>query len=94
MIRFDRPNVEYESALFNAVSAALNRRPGSEFEIIAVTPNQGTPAQVALAANDARRDAERVLRSLTAMGLPPARVNLSAASSADARTNEVQLYIR
>ena len=94
VVRFDRPNVEYENALFNAVSAALDRRPGSAFELVAVTPNRGTPAQVALGANDARRDSERVLRSLIAMGLPPERVNVSAASSTDAQTNEVHLYIR
>lgn len=94
VVRFDRPNVEYENALFNAVSAALDRRPGSAFELVAVTPSRGTPAQVALGANDARRDSERVLRSLIAMGLPPERVNVSAASSTDAQTNEVHLYIR
>jgi hypothetical protein len=28
------------------------------------------------------------------MGLPANRLNLSATSSADARTNEVQIYVR
>ena len=94
VIRFDRPVVEYEQPLFTAVSEALDRRPSAIFELVAVAPETGTPAQVALSASRARRNAEKVLRTLSAMGLPADRIGLSATSSTDARSAEVHVYVR
>ncbi|MBU0725507.1 MAG: hypothetical protein KJ904_09825 [Alphaproteobacteria bacterium] len=94
VIRFDRPNVSYEEALYNAVSTALERRPDASFDLVAVSTNRGGAAQTSLNSTNARRNAERVLRTLTDMGLPAARVNLSAASSGDSAGNEVHLYVR
>jgi hypothetical protein len=94
VIRFDRPNVEYEQALYSAVSRALERRPQAGFDLVAVAPNQGSAAAVARSSNAARRNAENVLRSLTSMGLPASRVTLSAGTSGEAQTNEVHVYVR
>jgi hypothetical protein len=94
VIRFDKPNPDYEQALFAAVSAALDRRPNAAFDLVAVSPNVGTPAQVSLNTNKARRDADKVLRSLTSMGLSPDRVSLSSMTSQTAQSNEVHLYVR
>ncbi|MCZ6453653.1 MAG: hypothetical protein O6909_05365 [Alphaproteobacteria bacterium] len=94
VIRFDREDVPYEEPLFTAVSEALNRRPSAVFDLVSVVPQQGTPAQVALNANTARRNAERVLRNLTAMGLPTDRISLSATSSSETTSSEVHVYVR
>lgn len=94
VIRFDRPKVEYEQALYTAVSRALERRPQAGFDLVAVAPGQGSAAHVARGANTARRSAERVLRSLTSMGLPPSRVNMSAGTSGETQTAEVHVYVR
>ena len=94
VIRFDRPDVAYQDPLYTAVSQALERRPGTAFELVAVSPDRGTPAQIALLANDARRNAERVMRTLTAMGLPTGQMSLSAGTSNNASTTEVHLYLR
>ena len=94
VIRFDRPNPAYEQALYTAVSRAMERRPNAVFDLVAVSPNRGSQAQVALASANAKRQAETVLRSLTEMGLPPDRVTLSSETSASAQTNEVQLFVR
>lgn len=93
-IRFDHPNVNYEQAVYTAVSRALERRPQARFELVAVTPDAGTPAQVALNTDASKHNAENVLRSLTGMGLPPDRVTLSAMSSPQVRSNEVRIYVR
>ncbi len=93
-IRFDRANVAYEQQLYNAVSQALERRPDASFDVVAVAPNRGGAGQVALSSGAARRNAEQVLRSLTDMGLPPARVAISATSSPAVDTNEVQIFVR
>jgi hypothetical protein len=94
VIRFDRPNVAYQQALYTAVNRALQRRPQSGFDLVAVAPAQGSPAQVSVSSNRAKRNAEGVLRSLSEMGLPLERVRLSSITSPEAQTNEVHLYVR
>jgi hypothetical protein len=93
IIRFDRANVAYDQALYTAVSRTLESRPNTAFELVAVAPASGGAARVALNSNKARRNAERVMRSLQGMGLPPARVAVSARTSKTAQSNEVHLYI-
>jgi hypothetical protein len=94
VIRFDRPNVPYQEPLFTAVSEALNRRPGSVFDVVSIVSQRGTPAQVALNANQARRNAEQVLQNLSRMGLPSDRLSLNSTSSGEVTNNEVRIYVR
>jgi hypothetical protein len=94
VIRFDRPGVAYQQALYNAVSRALERKPNASFDILAVSPQRGSAAQVALSGTQAKRDAEGVLRALADMGLPPNRVKLSSSVSPDADSNEVHIFVR
>ena len=94
LIRFDRPNVDYEQALYYAVNQAFQRRPDVNFDLVAVTPAVGDPAKVALETNRSRRNAELVLRSLVNLGLPPDRVSLAATSSSGAQVNDVHIYVR
>ncbi|MDP7643041.1 MAG: hypothetical protein QGI52_11400, partial [Alphaproteobacteria bacterium] len=94
VIRFDRANVEFKQALYSAISTALERRPQSTFDLVAVAPNQGSPADVALATNASKRHAETVLQALGEMGLPSNRVTLSSTTSPGVQTNEVHIYVR
>ena len=94
VIRFDRPDVDYQQALYTAVSQAIEHRPTALFEVVAVTPNRGAPSNVAVSSGGAKKSAEKVLRSLIAMGLPAARLNLSSSTSDSAFSNEVRVYIR
>lgn len=94
IIRFDRPNVSYEQAVYTAVSQALEKFPAAKFDLVAVSPSEGNPAQIALASTEARKNGESVLRSLTQMGLPMERVRLNAANSTGVTGSEVHLYIQ
>ncbi len=94
VIRFDRPNVAYEDALYTAVKGALDRRPNAVFDVVAVAPTGGTPGTAALGETAARRNAEAVIRSLSQMGLPSDRVRISSLSSADAVSGEVRVFVR
>ncbi len=93
-IRFDKPNVDYEQPIYAAVQNAMARFPNSRFELIAVHPTSGNAAQTAIESTRSRRNAERVLRTLTQMGVGMDQIDLSYAPSSDARTSEVHLYIR
>ena len=94
VIRFDRPDVPYQQALYAAVSRVLESRPGAVFDLVAVAPNTGGAARIALNSNKAQRFAEGVLRSLIEMGLPPSRVAISGKTGNQSKTNEVHLYLR
>jgi hypothetical protein len=86
--------VSYEQALYTAVGQALEKYPSARFDLVAVSPTQGNPAEMALASTEARKNGESVLRSLTHMGLPVERVRLNAANSASVRNSEVHIYLQ
>lgn len=94
VIRFDDPNVEYQQAVYMAVNEAIERYPDAQFELVAVNPAQGNAAKVAIETTRARRNAEKVLRSLTQMGLTSDRIILSSLANDQIDNNEVHIYIR
>ena len=95
VIRFDRPDVEYEPALYTAVSRALARKPDADFDLVAVAPSKPIHGgSTALAVDESKRYADAVMRSLANMGLPADRITLSATTSSVAETNEVHVYVR
>ena len=94
VIRFDRPDVPYQQALYTAVSKTLQVRPDAKFDLVAVTPNRGNASEQAMAQSTIKKYTNGVLKSLMDMGLPASRIALSASSSGTAASNEVHLYIR
>jgi len=93
-IRFDRADVDYEEPLYVAVNEAMQRYPNAVFDLKAVHPTQGNAAQIAIESTKSRRNAQKVLRTLTQLGLDAGRVNLSHEQSPEAATSEVHIYIR
>jgi type IV pilus biogenesis protein CpaD/CtpE len=93
-IKFDRPNVEYEQPIYMAVTEALKRYPEAEFDLVAVNPTSGNAAEVAIETTRARRNAEKVLRTLTQMGLDTNRIDLSYNESSTATSSEVHLFVK
>ncbi len=94
VIRFDDRNVDYEPQLYDAVNAALGRSPNVAFDLVAVAPRGGTPEEAVQSADAARSDADRVMRSLLDMGLPPERIGRAEVSDPNIQTDEVRLYVR
>jgi hypothetical protein len=93
-IRFDRPNVNYEQALYQAARKALEVRPNAAFDVVGVAPASGAAAQQALNGDIARTNADRVVRSLLGMGLPADRVSSGQTNDAAVQSNEVRIYVR
>jgi len=94
VIRFDRPNIPYETALYTAVGRALAWRPSAIFDVVAVSPGAGSDAEIENSADQALSDAQGVMRTLASMGLPADRVTLSSTFNPDIRDNEVRIYVR
>ncbi|MCB1652206.1 MAG: hypothetical protein KDI46_09145 [Alphaproteobacteria bacterium] len=93
-IRFDQPDVAYEQPIYAAVNEALQRYPNARFDLVAVHPTNGNAAKVAIESTKARRNAEKVLRTLTEMGLPLDRIDLSYDQSPEISSNEVRLFVK
>jgi hypothetical protein len=93
-IRFDKPHIAFEQALYTALSRALQRKPDASFELVAVSPGSGDAAQVSRYTSEAKRNAQNVMHALSRMGLPAERLTLSAMTSDRVRTSEVQIFVR
>jgi len=77
-----------------AVTEALKRYPNARFDLVAVNPTSGNAAEVAIETTRARRNAEKVLRTLTQMGLDTNSIDLSYNESATAASSEVHLFVK
>lgn len=93
-IRFDKTNVDYEQPVYMALNEAMEKYPNARFELVAVYPSKGNAAQAAIEGTKSRRNAEKVLRSMTQMGLPMDRLDISHSASAAVTDNEVHIYVR
>ena len=94
VIRFDRPNVDYQQILYAALTQALQTRPGAAFSIVAVSPTRGTVTAVQLAQTAAQRHAQDVLRSMTEMGVPASRLTVASSTDPGATASEVRVFVR
>lgn len=89
VIRFGPRPPDFEPMLYTTVRSALERRPRSAFDLVAVAPRAGQADPGAVT-----RDAESVIRALDAMGLPPERMSLSSTTVLGVTTHEVHIYVR
>lgn len=93
-IRFDRAHVEYQRILYSSLSQALQSRPSATFDVIAVSPTRGSAAAVQFAQTSAQRHAQDVMRSMTDMGIPGTRLNISSSTDPRISSPEVRVYVR
>jgi hypothetical protein len=85
-INFDK-NVKYQEPLFQAMNRALERNPQARFDLVVVTPKRlGGKSSSA-----AERNAADVLKTLTEMGLPTNRIDLSTAVD-NVTAEEIQIF--
>jgi hypothetical protein len=94
VIRFDHPDVDYQQVLYAALNQALQTRPNAGFEVVAVSPTRGNAASVQIAQTTAKRHAQEVMRSMTDMGVPAARMGVASATDPGAAGSEVRVFVR
>jgi hypothetical protein len=93
-IRFDHAHVDYKQILYSALAQALQAQPSASFAVVAVSPTRGTVAAVQLAQSAAQRHAQEVLRSMTDMGVPGARLSVSSSTDPTVSGPQVRVFVR
>ncbi|MDR1009381.1 MAG: hypothetical protein LBL52_03985 [Rickettsiales bacterium] len=83
-IKFDRPDVEFEEPLYQALSRALERNPSATFEVSGVTPRGKSAAE-------SQKHVKGVTKALADMGLPASRVALTS-TTLDVPAYEVRVF--
>lgn len=92
-IRFERAHVAYKQILYSALQQALKERPEATFSVVAISPTRGSAPAVQLAQTQAERHAREVLRAMTSMGIPSARLSLSSATDPNVHATEVRVFV-
>lgn len=88
--KFNKTNVKYHEGLKQAVSRAIEKKPGVMFEVVAVSPANGN----ALAKNSAQNNASKIFQDMIDMGVGAERISLSSKTSSAANTAEVQIFVK
>lgn len=93
-VRYSTPQPDYAGALATAVAAAEQRRPGGDYDVVAVIPVEKDPAVEARRLREARFDAAEVMRRMILLGVPEQRIRLGARTDPAATVREVRVYVR
>ncbi|HTK79533.1 MAG TPA: hypothetical protein VL286_03755 [Rhizomicrobium sp.] len=93
-IHFNKGRGDYQQTLYAALSQALQTRPAANFDVIGVSPTRGSAAALQAAQSNARRHAQDVMRSMSSMGVPAARMEISSATDPSISTSEVRVFAR
>ena len=92
-IRFDRSDVDFEQPLYMAVNEVLNRYPDASFNVVALHSSIGGAAETAIESTRSRRNAQKVIRTLSQIGVSEGQIGVSYDQSPDVDVNEVHVYI-
>jgi hypothetical protein len=88
-IKFGHTPEPYEKTLYAALSQTLASQPKASFSVVGIAPK---PTRVA--ANLAEREAKAVMHTMGEMGVPEARMEVSAATDPAISTGEVRVYVK
>lgn len=94
VIRFQSDHVVYESALYNAMSRALEANPAMMFDVVVFAPEAQRAEDQPQVDRDASLYGQQVLASMEQMGLPSRRVTLSRQSTPYVAVPEVHVFVR
>ena len=89
-VKFNRDNVNYEDGLEQVVSSAIDRKPNVFFDVVAISPMNGSTASK----NMAQKKATAIFQDMINMGVSAEKISISSRSSAEASSAEVQIFVR
>lgn len=88
--KFNKSKVNYKDGLRRAVTQAQSAKPNVRFEVVAVSPVSGSQ----LSKSNAQSNAGMVFKDMISMGVGADRISLSAKTSGDVKSAEVQIFVR
>ncbi len=88
--KFNKSDVKYKTGLKQAVSNAVAKKPNVIFDVVAVSPANGSQ----LSSANAKNNATQIFQDMIEMGIGADKINLAAKTSADATSSEVQIFVR
>ena len=94
LIRYDREDIEFQSALSQAVAQVMERKPDATYEIVAVVPAEEKGAELKKAKETAEHNAEEIKNAMIQLGLKDGSIITAATRSREADTPEVHIYVR
>lgn|GEM_PF-6981427 len=94
IIRFDKPNIDYERPLYRAVSAALDKYPSARFSILTISASNENKAKESIDKQEARKRGEEVMDALVKMGLPTSRIVVESTTSEKATATEIHIFLK
>ena len=94
VIRFDRPGITFADTLFTAMSRALDRYPGANFDVVLAMPPLSPTADPEEAMREGEQHIEDVVLAMTDMGLPSSRLRIAASTDEYATVDEIRIFVR
>lgn len=88
--KFNKSDVKFHDGLKQAVSSAVQKKPGVMFEVVAVSPARGS----SLNKSNAQNYASLVFQDMVNMGVGADKISLSAKTSENATSSEVHVYVK
>lgn len=93
-IRFNQPNVYYQTPLYNIVKKTLEIKPDANFEVRSMIPSTGDEKTDNDNKKAAIENGQKILSSLASIGLPQDRIRINYSGSNTVNSNEVQVFVR
>ena len=88
--KFNKSNVNYKKGLKQAISSAVSKKPNVAFDVVAVSPVNGSQ----LSATNARNHATTIFQDMIEMGIGADKISLSSKANSNATSSEVHVYVR
>lgn len=94
VIRFNKPNVYFDKALYEAVAKAVSLKPTLTFNVVSYVPLENDPMRGTQLASRAGRNQERVLALMNQIGVPSERIASSSQPVDGLRYDEVHVFVQ
>jgi hypothetical protein len=94
VIRFERPGIAFEDALYSALTRALERYPAVQFDVVLAMPVLSPHGNPTEAVRLGESHLEDVVLAMTDMGLPAERLRVAASTEDTVSVDEVRIFVR
>ena len=93
VVRFNQERIYYQQPLFNAISRALEAKPGVMFNIISLVPETGNKRADKKLSKEAHQTTEAFVGDMLKMGIPQNRIRVAYQPQPYIKANEVHLFV-